>query len=145
MNRELKRVSVVVLLMFIALFISTSVIQVGVADTLNADQRNSRTRMDSYNVQRGAILVAGQPIAQSVPSTDDYKYQRVYTNGPLYAAVTGFLPINGQATGIEGALDAQLSGTSNTTFLERLNNILTGKSPQGNSVETTIDPVAQKA
>jgi len=145
MNRELKRVSIVVLLMFIALFVSTSVIQVGTADSLNADQRNSRTRLDGYNVQRGAILVAGQPVAQSVPSTDDYKYQRVYTNGPLYAPITGFFPINGQATGIEGALDTQLSGTSNTTFLERLNNILTGKSPQGNSVETTIDPVAQKA
>jgi penicillin-binding protein A len=145
MNRELKRVSIVVLLMFIALFVSTSVIQVGVADTLNADQRNSRTRIEGYDVQRGAILVAGQPVAQSVPSKDDYKYQRTYTDGPLYSAVTGFYPINGAATGIEGALNTQLTGTSNTTFLDRLNNILTGKNPQGNSVETTILPAAQKA
>jgi len=145
MNRELKRVSIIVLFMFIALFVSTSVLQVGVADTLNADARNSRTRYDGYDVQRGAILAGGQPIAQSVPSTDDYKYQRQYTNGPLYAAVTGFYPINGAPTGLEGAENEQLSGTSNTSFLDRLNNILTGKSPQGNSVETTIDPAAQQA
>jgi len=145
MNRELKRVSIVVLFMFVALFVSTSVIQVGVADSLNADTRNSRTRYDGYDVQRGAILAGGQPIAQSVPGSDEYKYQRTYTNGPLYSSVTGFYPINGAPTGLEGAENAQLSGTSNTAFLDRLNNILTGKSPQGNSVETTIDPVAQKA
>jgi peptidoglycan glycosyltransferase len=145
MNRELKRVSIVVLLMFVALFVSTSVLQVGVADTLNSDSRNSRTRYDGYDVQRGAILVGGQPVAQSVPSGDDYKFQRTYTDGPLYSAVTGFYPINGAATGIEGALDSQLSGTANSSFLDRLNNILTGKSPQGNSVELTIDQTAQKA
>ncbi|HWU45333.1 MAG TPA: penicillin-binding protein 2 [Humibacter sp.] len=145
MNREIKRVSIVVLAMFIALFVSTSVIQVGVADQLNANQHNSRTLYDGYDVQRGSILVAGKAVAQSVPSTDAYKYQRTYGQGPLYSAVTGFYPINGAPTGIEGALNGELSGTSNSDFLERLKNLITGQHPQGNSVETTIDPVAQKA
>lgn len=145
MNRELKRVSVLVLAMFVALLVSTSIIGVFKADALNADPRNSRVLEDSYLAQRGAILVAGQPVAQSVPSKDTYKYQRVYSNGPLYSTVTGFFPINGTATGIEGALGDKLSGTSNSQFLDRLNSILTGKNPQGASVELTIDPVAQQA
>ncbi|AGW40309.1 penicillin binding protein transpeptidase domain-containing protein [Leifsonia xyli subsp. cynodontis DSM 46306] len=145
MNREIKRVSTVVLAMFLALLVSTSIIQVFQTDALAADARNTRARNDSYAAQRGAILVAGQPIAQSVPSTDMYKWQRVYSNGPLYSAVTGFYPLNGEATGLEGALDDKLSGTSNSQFFDRINAVLTGKNPQGASVETTIDPVAQQA
>lgn len=145
MNKEIKRVSIVVLCMFLALFVSTSVIQVGVADTLNADARNSRTLYDSYQVQRGSILVAGQPVAQSVPSNDAYNYQRQYPQGALYSSVTGFFPISGAPTGIEGAMNSELSGTSNDDFFDRLQNLVTGKHPQGNSVELTIDPIAQKA
>ncbi|WP_431278858.1 peptidoglycan D,D-transpeptidase FtsI family protein [Leifsonia poae] len=145
MNREIKRVSIIVLAMFLALLVSTSILQVFQADTLTADARNSRARNDSYSQQRGAILVAGQPVAQSVPADDVYKFQRVYSNGPLYSSVTGFFPINGQATGLEGALNDKLSGSSNSQFFDRVNAILTGKNPQGASVETTIDPVAQQA
>ncbi|KQV06704.1 peptidoglycan D,D-transpeptidase FtsI family protein [Leifsonia sp. Root112D2] len=145
MNRELKRVSILVLAMFVTLLVSTSIIGVFQADSLNADARNSRVREDSYLAQRGAILVAGQPVAQSVASKDHYNYQRVYSNGPLYSSVTGFFPINGAPTGIEGALGDKLSGTSNSQFFDRINSILTGKNPQGASVELTIDPVAQKA
>jgi peptidoglycan glycosyltransferase len=59
--------------------------------------------------------------------------------------VTGFFPISGAPTGIEGAMNSELSGTSNSDFLDRLKNLVTGKHPQGNSVELTIDPVAQQA
>ncbi len=145
MNREIKRVSTIVLAMFLALLVSTSILQVVQADNLAEDSRNTRARNDSYSAQRGAILVAGQPVAQSVPSSDVYKWQRVYSNGPLYSAVTGFYPINGEATGLEGALDDKLAGTSNSQFFDRINAILTGKNPQGASVETTIDPKAQQA
>jgi peptidoglycan glycosyltransferase len=144
-NREIKRVSVVVLLMFVALLCSTSILQVFQADALNADSRNTRTLQESYSAQRGPILVAGKPIAQSVPTNDVYKYQRVYSNGPLYSAVTGFLPLNGAPTGIEGALNSTLAGTSNSQVFDRINAILTGKNPQGASVSLTIDPVAQQA
>ena len=145
MNREIKRVSVIVLGMFLALLVSTSILQVFQADTLNSDARNTRALNDSYSAQRGPILVSGQPIAQSVPSKDVYKWQRVYSNGPLYSAVTGFFPINGEPTGLEGALNAKLSGSANSQFFDRVNSILTGKNPQGAAVETTIDPVAQQA
>lgn len=145
MNRELKRLSVVVLLMFVALFAAASTIQVGYADQLNADSRNTRAVNDSYNVQRGSIIVGGKPIVQSTPTSDRYRWQRVYSQGPLYSAVTGYLAVNGAATGIEGAMNQELSGTSNADFFSRVKNVITGKHPQGNSVELTIDPTAQNA
>ena len=79
MNKELKRVSIVVLFMFLALFGSSTIINVFQVDNLRADGRNVRTLYDSYSAERGPILVDGQPIAVSTPSDDQYKFQRVYT------------------------------------------------------------------
>lgn len=145
MNRELKRVSAVVLMMFLALFTSSTVIQVVASDGLKADSRNSRTLYASYSAERGPILVDGQPIAYSQPSADEYKFQRVYTNGPLYAPVTGYLTLNQGNTGLESSLNTYLSGTSNDQFFDKVNAILTGQNPKGAAVELTIDPVIQQA
>ncbi len=145
MNRELKRVSIVVMLMFVALLVSTTIVQVFQADSLSADARNTRTLYDSYSVERGPILVAGEPIAQSMPADDEYKFQRTYSNGPLYAPVTGFIPLNGAPTGLEYALNGELSGTSDAQFFDKMNALITGQNPKGASVEVTIDPVAQQA
>lgn len=145
MNKELKRISTVVLLMFITLFVSSSVIQVVAADGLKADGRNARTLYASYSAERGPILVDGQPIAYSSPVDDEFKFQRVYTNGPLYAPVTGYLTLNQGNTGLESELNSFLSGTSNNQFFDQINAIITGQNPKGASVELTIDPVVQQA
>lgn len=131
--------------MFLALFGSSTVIQVAAADSLRNDPRNARTLYESYSAERGPILVAGQPIASSVPTNDEYKFQRVYASGPLYAPVTGYFTLNQGNTGIEGALNTVLSGTSNSQFLDQVNALLTGQNPKGAAVELTIDPKVQQA
>lgn len=145
MNRELKRVTIVALLMFVTLFVATTVIQYVQASNLAADPRNARTLYQSYSVERGPILVGGEPIAYSEPSDDDYKFQRVYANGPLYAPITGYIPVNGEATGLEQSLNAVLSGQSESQFFDSLNRLISGQDPMGASVEVAIDPVAQQA
>jgi peptidoglycan glycosyltransferase len=144
-NKELRRVSIVVLIMFLTLFGSSTVIQVLQQDNLKADPHNVRQFYASLSTKRGAILVDGQPIAESVPSNDSYKYQRVYPNGPLYSAVTGYYTLNQGATGIEAAENQDLSGTSSSSFFAQVNAIITGQDPQGSSVSLTIDPVVQQA
>jgi penicillin-binding protein A len=145
MNRELKRVSIVALLMFLTLLVSSTIIQYVQAEALSADPRNSRTLYESYSVERGPILVAGEPIAYSQPSDDNYKFQRVYANGPLYAAITGFIPVNGEAVGLERSLNDYLSGQSSSQFFEQLNRLISGQDPMGASVDVAIDPVLQQA
>lgn len=145
MNKELRRVSIVVLLMFVALFSSSTIIQVFQQDSLKADGRNARTLYASFSAERGPILVDGEAIASSLPVDDEYKYQRQYLNGPLYSAVTGYFTLNQGNTGVEGALNDYLSGTANEQFLDQLNSIITGQSPKGAAVELTIDPVVQQA
>lgn len=144
MNRELKRVSIVVLIMFLALFGSTTAIQAIAADGLRADPRNARTIYASFSAERGPILVDGNPIALSVPIDDDFRFQRQYPGGLLYAPVTGYLTLFGAPTGIEGAMNAELSGTANQQFLDQVTQLMTGQSPKGAAVELTLDPAVQQ-
>jgi penicillin-binding protein A len=125
MNKELRRVSIVVLMMFLALFGSSTIIQVFQQDNLKADGRNARTLYASFSAERGPILVNGQPIAVSTPVNDEYKYQRSYPGGAVYSSVTGYFTLNQGNTGVEGALNNYLSGTANEQFLDQLNGILT--------------------
>ncbi len=144
MNRELKRVSAAILIMFVALMVSTTTITVFQVDNLRAHDKNVRVLYESYSAERGPILVAGEPIAQSTPVDDEYKFQREYTNPELYAAVTGYFTLNKGMTGIEGALNEFLSGTANDQFLSKVNAILTGQTPKGSAVELTLDPAVQQ-
>ncbi|MET4637908.1 penicillin-binding transpeptidase domain-containing protein [Mycetocola sp. 2940] len=145
MNRELKRVSVLVLVMFFALFGSTTIIQVLQADTLRLDSRNTRALYDSYDTERGPILAGSTVIAQSVPTGDQFVFQRAYPEGAMYAPITGYFnPTQGSA-GIEKYMNDYLSGTSNSQFLDTINQLVAGQAPKGAAVEVTIDPDVQKA
>jgi penicillin-binding protein A len=144
MNKELKRVSLVVLAMFVALLASSTYITGIQADSLRADPRNSRAILQSYSAQRGAILIGGKPVAESKPIDDQYKFLRTYSDGALYSPITGYYTLGEGSTGIEGALNKQLSGKSNDQFFDQLNSLLTGKDPEGASVNTTIDPKVQQ-
>jgi peptidoglycan glycosyltransferase len=144
-NKELRRVSVLILAMFLALCTSVTLIQVVHQEDLQADARNSRTLYASFSVERGRILAGDTVIAQSIPSNDEYRFQREYALGDLYAPVTGYFTLHGENTGLEGVLNSYLSGRANEQFLDRLNQILTGQTPRGATVLTTIDPVVQQA
>ena len=130
--------------MFASLFVASTLIQFGFADTLNSDQRNVRTLYDSYKTKRGAVLVAGMPVVQSMPSADQYHFRR-YFSDPMYSAVTGFYSNYQGATGIEQAMNSYLSGKNSSQFFEQVNALLSGNPVSGASVELTIQPKIQKA
>ena len=145
MNRELKRVSVVMLIMFLALFAAATVIQVAQADSLASDSRNTRTLFDSFRAQRGPIMAGETVLAQSVPVDDDFRFLRQYTNPLVYAPVTGFFTLNQGLSGIELRENSYLTGSNSSQFLEQLNSILTGRPTQGAAVTLTIRPDVQQA
>ncbi|KLN36347.1 cell division protein FtsI [Cellulosimicrobium funkei] len=145
MNVPLRRVATVVLVMFLALMVSTTYIQFVQADSLNNDSRNARTIYREYNKFRGPIVVAGDAIASSTPVDDAFGFQRQYSNGPLYAPVSGFLSLTNGRTEIEDKENDYLNGEASSLWLDRLSALFTGKQPQGASVELTIDPAAQQA
>jgi hypothetical protein len=115
MTKEIRRLSFIVVCMFLALFVSTSVIQVVQAQSLTADERNKRTLYDSYDVRRGPIIAGGEQIARSTSTSDSYRFQRVYDDSEIWAGITGwFNPALNSATGIEQSMTQELSGLANS-------------------------------
>ncbi|MBO9577773.1 MAG: penicillin-binding protein 2 [Microbacteriaceae bacterium] len=145
MSRHLRRVSVVVLAMFSALFVAASFIQVVAADDLRGGPFNTRTRLANQNINRGPILVGGEPIAYSIETDGDVRFQRVYANGPLWAPVTGRYTLDGLNTGLEAAYDDYLTAATGGQFFDLANAVLTGREPEGAAVETTLDAGLQQA
>lgn len=143
MSKELRRVAIVIAMMFLSLLVSSSFIQGINADALSLDQRNVRSVYDSYQVQRGDILVDGQPIAQSIKSADEFSYVRKYLS-PSYSAITGFFSLFNGQTGLEAAGNDYLSGKNSSQFFEQINALFSGNSVIGGSIELTIDPKVQK-
>lgn len=146
MTKELRRLSFVILAMFLSLFLATSWIQVMDADNLAQNPANTRTRLDSYQIQRGSILVGDSAIASSAQTDDKYQYQRVYTDAAMWAPVTGYFnPVLQSSTGIESALNAELSGTTSNSLVAEIERILSGQPQQGLSVKLTMNANAQRA
>lgn len=150
MNTTLRRLSTVVMAMFLALMVSTTWIQFVTANDLNEDPRNFRNIYSELGRDRGPIVVGGEPIVTSEEVDDDYKYQRVYSGGDagaasVYAPLTGFFAVTGTYTGLERFANGYLGGEDDSLWLDRLQNLITGEEAQGSSVELTIDPKVQKA
>jgi peptidoglycan glycosyltransferase len=144
-NTTLRRLASVVMVMFVALMVSTTWIQFFQASELNDDNRNVRKIYAQYGTPRGPIVVGGEAIAQSVPVDDEFGYQRKYTSGPLYAPLTGYFSLVSGTSKIEDTENDFLNGQADALWVDRLQNLFTGADPQGSSVELTIDPAAQQA
>jgi len=145
-TKELRRLSIVMLAMFLALFASTSIIQVVQANALTNTSGNTRALYDSYEVQRGSIVASGAAIASSVPSDDVYSWQREYPDAAMWAPVTGYVnPVLDARTGLEQAENSVLSGQDSNQFFSRIDRAITGKAPRGSNVEVSVDATVQKA
>ncbi|MBC7291147.1 MAG: serine hydrolase [Actinotalea sp.] len=145
MNTPLRRLATVVVVMFLALMLSSTWVQFVTAPDLNADERNVRTLYREFGTPRGPIVVGGETVASSVPVDDVFGYQRVYTDGPLYAHLTGYYSVVYRRSEMESAMNTELNGTADSLFLRRLQDLVTGRQPQGAIVETTVDPAVQQA
>ncbi len=145
MTKELRRLSIVMLVMFLGLLGATSWIQVVGATELQANPHNRRALYDSYDVQRGSIFAGSEVIASSVPSGDLYSWMRTYPDAEMWAPVTGYFnPVLNSRTGLENAMNTALSGTGSAQFLARLERIVSGQPARGSNVLTTIDPELQQ-
>jgi len=142
-NVQIRRVTALALVMILALFASATYTQFVKASALRQDPRNARTYYQSFNRDRGPIIVAGKAVASSKRVKDDFGYQRRYSKGPLYAPATGFFSVVFGMTGIEAAYDEVLQGTADSLFLSRIQDLVTGRQRHGGGVELTLDPDVQ--
>ncbi|WP_022868920.1 peptidoglycan D,D-transpeptidase FtsI family protein [Schaalia vaccimaxillae] len=145
MNKQIRKLFILVLVMFTLLGLGLTNTQFIQAPSLNADSRNERTILHAAETDRGPIIVEGTAIASSTKIEGSQRYQRSYSAGPLYATVTGyFSSAVWQSTGLEAAAETTLDGESQALIGQRLRNIFTGKNRQGGGIFLTLDPALQQ-
>ncbi|WP_328503707.1 penicillin-binding transpeptidase domain-containing protein [Streptomyces sp. NBC_00457] len=144
MNKTIRRVSVFTLLLVFALLIRATWVQFYDGQALADDSKNRRNAIETYSSPLGNIIVAGDAITGSAPTKgSDLAYKRTYTDGELYAAVTGYASQSYAPTQLEGIYGDLLNGTD--TRLKTLMDTVTDKRADPGNVVTTIDPAVQKA
>jgi peptidoglycan glycosyltransferase len=145
MNQALRRMSLVILGMFILLLLSVNYVQGFEPTSLAAEPLNSRSFSQQYQFQRGSIITAdNKVIAESVHVKGIYSYQRNYPFPTTYAPVTGYDSLY-SATGIEQAEDKFLSGSDPQLTVHNLIDLITGKPKRGATVQLTVNSAAQTA
>lgn len=145
MNTAIRRVAIAAMVMVVALLLQLTWVQVFRADELRADSRNTRMLLDEYSRQRGQITAGGRVLAMSQPSDGRYEYVRSYPTDPdAFGPTIGYYSLQFATSGVEQSQDAFLNGSDDRLLSQRLTGLISGRTPQGGSVELTLDPVAQK-
>ncbi|MFF6775151.1 peptidoglycan D,D-transpeptidase FtsI family protein [Streptomyces sp. NPDC012637] len=144
MNKTIRRASVFALLLVLALLGRATWVQAYEGKALANEKNNRRKVIAQYAEPLGNIVVAGSPVTGSKETKGgDLAYKRTYTDGELYAAVTGYGSQAYGATQLEGIYSGILDGTD--TRLKNPVDAVTGKRAKPGTVVTTIDPAVQKA
>ena len=143
MTGEVRKAGVALLVLFTLLFAQLNNLQLRQASSLKNDPRNTRAIVVDFSKDRGRILAAdGTVLAHSVAVDTSFKRLRQYTNGPLYAPVTGFFSFNFGTDGIERTYNSQLAGTVRT--ITDLSDLLDAR-PQTKDIHLTVLPAVQQA
>jgi peptidoglycan glycosyltransferase len=137
--------SFVFALLFVALLVNVTLIQVINAGDYRSRAGNQRVLLAEYDRERGPILVASDPVARSVETGNTLTFLRKYSSGPLYAPITGFYSLVYGATGLERTENRILNGKADIFAVDRVQQLVSGRQPVGGAVTTTINAAAQKA
>jgi peptidoglycan glycosyltransferase len=147
MNAPLRRVGVIVMVMFGLLFVNLNWVQAYRADEYRTSPYNAgRVQIAEYQRERGPILVGrdGTPVAVSVETDGRLRYLRTYPEPRRWAHVIGYRPVSGEPTGIEAFENEFLAGSSDRFFVDRMRDLFTGSHTVGGSVQTTLSRAAQQ-
>ncbi|MBK5227282.1 MAG: penicillin-binding protein 2 [Actinobacteria bacterium] len=146
MERQIRRVGIGLIALFLAVFVQLNYVQIFAANDIANNGANVRALIKKYSVKRGSIVTSdGVEIAKSVATNGKYKYKRTYPEGELYAHITGYLPFAGEATGIEAAYDDDLIGEGGTLSMQDIQDRLLGSGERGDDVILSIDSRLQEA
>ncbi|GAA2975932.1 peptidoglycan D,D-transpeptidase FtsI family protein [Streptomyces fulvorobeus] len=146
MNRPLRHIAIFCGLLMLALLLRSNWLQFAEREELANHEHNRRVKITQFATPRGDIIVGGKAVTGSkAVSGAEFKYQRTFKDGPMYAPVTGYAS---QAQGmslLEKTYDQVLSGQDERFAFRHAKDILTGEQRRGGDVITTIDPKAQEA
>ncbi|WP_405619130.1 peptidoglycan D,D-transpeptidase FtsI family protein [Streptomyces sp. NBC_00076] len=145
MIRHIRHAAVFCALLLLALLVNATRVQVFQARPYNENAANRRLDIARYGQPRGDILVGGKPVTGSRDTKEQLRYERTYTDGPMFAPVTGFASQEYGTSLLEHTQDGVLSGADPMLSPFPLWNDVTRARNPGGDVVTTLDRAAQRA
>jgi penicillin-binding protein A len=143
-NRSISRIFFVGTLLFVALIVNLTYLQVIRADKLRDDPVNHRQIAEQMRIRRGSMLgYDGSVIAGS--KRESGFYVRTYPHGALAPQIVGYNSFLYGRSGLEQSMNDYLTGEKTTLDVSSLKDKLLGKKQRGANVRLTIVPDVQKA
>jgi peptidoglycan glycosyltransferase len=141
-NTPIRRLFVVITIMFAALMGATAWWSVLRADDLTADSRNRRDLLRGLKIPRGDIRAADNSVIARSRKDNQGVYERRYPQGEIFGHPVGYSYVSIAQAGLESFYNRELAGGASTTddILEQL----VGSRDGGDDLRTTLDPGAQR-
>jgi peptidoglycan glycosyltransferase len=144
MNRQLKILLVVFVICLAGIVVNLSWVQIFNADKIQGNAYNKRRMVEEYAIQRGDIISGDrQVLARSVDTGTEYKWQREYPLGLLFADITGYDSWRYGRAGLEQTFNKELLGKGPDT-LRSLSSRMLESSKKGDSLVLTADSNLQR-
>ncbi|HEX5617194.1 MAG TPA: penicillin-binding protein 2 [Solirubrobacteraceae bacterium] len=142
MNTPIRRLFVLVLLLFGSLVFASSWWSVFGAEGLNDNPANRRILFEEQRIKRGIIRAADGTVLAANRKLPQDRYERRYPTGELFAQPVGFTSLDRGRIGLEDYYNDPLTGRRNDAIgaLERL----LGPQDVGDDLRTTLDPRGQE-
>ncbi|MEV6326974.1 penicillin-binding transpeptidase domain-containing protein [Streptomyces sp. NPDC051909] len=145
MIRYIRRAAALCFVLLVALLVNAARVMVFEAGSYDDNPANRRIAINRWGQPRGEILVDGRPVTGSRDSRQQLRWERTYTQGPLYAPVTGYASQTYGTTLVENAEDSVLSGTDPMLAPLPLWNDISRDRRPGGDVVTTVRARMQEA
>jgi peptidoglycan glycosyltransferase len=147
-NKQIRRLGVGLMFLFVLLFAQLNWLQVIDAKNLSDDPRNTRNAVRDFSQPRGEIVSAdGKVLARSDPTDDSFKRLRVYPpeTAELFSHVVGYFSFTYGSEGVERTYNDELAGRTDEVSLDRLADLLLDRKHTSNVTLTIPVPVQQAA
>jgi penicillin-binding protein A len=149
MNKQLRHLSVVALVLLAVLIVSTTYWQTWAQADLAARKDNSVSLIERLTVDRGKILAANGAVLADNRKSHKHGltfYTRHYPSNDLAPQIIGYSTTAGTTTGLEQSLDDYLTGANtnlSNTITQELDK-LGGQTVHGDNVYLTLRPDIQR-
>src|SRR4029453_7881120 len=148
MERQIRKLGMALLALFLIAFLQINYIQVFAAGRIANDPANAQRQLIAeYKIDRGSILAADGTtvLASSRKSPGALRFPRRYPQGERYAHETGFYSFVFGRTELEQSFNDFLTGDAAELLPQTLTDLVLGRPKQGATIVTTLVPEIQEA
>ena len=139
MQRQIRRVGLVLIFAFLAVFAQLNYVQIFAAKDIAGNNANVRSLLREYSIKRGDILTLdGVKVATSRDTGGRLRYRRTYPEGDLYSHIHGFYSITFGESRIESTFHDELLGEGGVITMQEIEDELLGSGEEGDDVRLTI-------